>query len=206
MSRDLFVVFTTLALYAAAVVSPGPSFALISRLAVGSGRRVAIGAALGLAFGATFYAGLTMTGMALMLSRIGWLATAIRIAGGLYLIYLGLSAWFGGKPEAFARHPRAKSAWSGPRMGLIVELSNPKGIAFYLGLYAAAVPLDTAAWAKGVILAGGFSMEVLWYSFVAVVLSSPPVHALYRRWSRWIERLIGTALAGLGLHLLSEHV
>lgn len=31
-----------------------------------------------------------MTGLALVLTRIGWLATVIQIAGGCYLIYLGI--------------------------------------------------------------------------------------------------------------------
>lgn len=85
MTQDFATVLATLALYLAIVVSPGPSFALISRMAVAGERRAALGATLGLAAGATVYAVLTMTGLAVVLGQIGWLARALQVAGGGYL-------------------------------------------------------------------------------------------------------------------------
>ena len=39
MSRELIVILTALGLYGAVLISPGPNFALVSRLAIsGSGR------------------------------------------------------------------------------------------------------------------------------------------------------------------------
>ena len=66
----IITIITTLGLYAVAVVSPGPSFALVSRLAVSGSRPAAIGATFGLALAAGFYAVLTITGLALLLTRI----------------------------------------------------------------------------------------------------------------------------------------
>ena len=51
--RGIFAILTTLGLYAAVVVSPGPNFALISRLAASDARPAAIGATFRLAFAAT---------------------------------------------------------------------------------------------------------------------------------------------------------
>jgi len=82
MNQDLSIVVATLSVYAAVVVSPGPNFALISRLAIAGARPAAVGATIGLALAATLYAILTMTGLALVLQRVGWLATAVQIAGG----------------------------------------------------------------------------------------------------------------------------
>lgn len=89
-------------------------------------------------------------------------------------------------------------------MGLIVNLSNPKGIASFIGLYAVAVPPDTALWAKLAILAGGFALEIVWYGLVMVLLSSRPAQAAYERFGLWIERAIGTMLAAFGIRLTSE--
>ena len=206
MSEELPTILTVLALYAAVVVSPGPNFALISRLAISGARPAAIGATFGLAIAATFYAILTMTGLALVLTRIGWLASVIQIAGGCYLIYLGVMAWLSAHPAAVAPDRAAVPAniSRGLRMGLIVNLSNPKGIAFFIGLYAVAVPPDTALWAKLAILAGGFALEVIWYSLVMVLLSSRPARAAYERFGLWIERGIGTLMAAFGIGLISE--
>jgi len=206
MRQDLLTIATTLALYAAVVVSPGPNFALISRLAVSGARRAAFGATFGLAIAATFYAVLTMTGLALLLTRVGWLASLIQIAGGCYLVYLGIMAWLTAGPAATARQTPSTShgACRGLRMGMLVNLSNPKGIAFFIGLYAVAIPPATALWAKLTILVGGLLIEIVWYSLVTVLLSSRPARAVYDRFGVWIERLIGTVLAAFGLRLISE--
>lgn len=208
MNSDTLVIATTLGLYTAVVVSPGPNFALISRLAIAGARPAAVGATFGLAVAALFYAILTMTGLALVLTRIGWLARFVQMAGGGYLIYLGLSAWLAWKPAATEKQPASapRTPRQGLWMGIIVNLSNPKGIAFFIGLYAVAVPPDTASWAKLLILAGGFLIEIIWYGLVTVLLSTRPARAAYDRFGLWIERAIGTVLTGFGLRLLWERL
>jgi threonine/homoserine/homoserine lactone efflux protein len=108
MRPELITIATALGLYAAVVVSPGPNFALVSRLAVSGARPAAAGAILGLAFAAALYAILTMTGLGLLLTRVGWLASAIQIAGGCYLVYLGIMAWLRIPTEA--GHPFRREA------------------------------------------------------------------------------------------------
>ncbi|MBD0417320.1 LysE family translocator [Oryzicola mucosus] len=206
MSSEIAVVATTLGFYALAVASPGPNFALISRLALSGARRAAIGATLGLALAATFYAILTITGLSIALTRIGWLASLVQIAGGCYLIYLGVKAWLGARhtlsPES--RGSAHDSAISGLRTGIIVNLSNPKVITFFLSLYAVTVPMGASLWTKLSLLTGGFLLEVVWYGLVIVLLSTPPARAIYDRAGQWIERAVGTALAAFGLRLISE--
>ncbi|MBW9090224.1 LysE family transporter [Rhizobium wenxiniae] len=208
MSTELTIILTTLGLYAAVVISPGPNFALISRLAVSGARSSAVGATFGLAIAATFYAVLSMTGLALVLTRVSWLAGLIQIAGGCYLVYLGLMAWLsGGSQATVSREGGVSGSLSrGLRMGILVNLSNPKGIAFFIGLYAVAVPAETAMWVKLTILSGGFALEILWYGLVTVLLSGRTARQAYERFGRWIERGIGTLLAAFGLRLISERL
>lgn len=204
MNADLTAIIITLALYAGLVISPGPGFALISRLAMSESRQTAFAAAFGFAVGATFYGVLTMAGLVVLIERVSWLAGAIQVAGGCYLLYVGISAWCSSPASQAPTTRRAspRSLRRGFRIGLLVDMSNPKGIAFFLSLYSVAIPAGTALWAKGVILAGGFALEVLWYSLVAVLLASGPARALYRRFGIWIERTIGTVLAGFGARLM----
>jgi threonine/homoserine/homoserine lactone efflux protein len=206
MSSEIAVIATTLGFYALAVASPGPNFALISRLALSGARREAIGATLGLALAATFYAILTITGLSIALTRVGWLASVVQIAGGCYLIYLGVKAWLGAKhtlPPG-SRGAAQDSATKGLRTGIIVNLSNPKVITFFLSLYAVTVPIGVSLSTKLALLTGGFLLEVLWYGLVIVLLSTPPARAVYDRAGQWIERAVGTALAVFGLRLISE--
>jgi threonine/homoserine/homoserine lactone efflux protein len=205
MSPDLVAVVTALALYLAVVVSPGPSFALISRMAASGTRSAALGATLGLAFGGALYAVLTMAGLAVLLEEVGWLARLIQVAGGCYLVYLGIGAWrSSSNTRATGASTVAKSTTHGIRTGFLVCLANPKAIAFFIGLYAVAVPQGTALWAKVAIIAGGFAIEILWYGLVTLLLSTRPARAVYDRFRIGIERIVGTALAAFGLQLIWE--
>jgi threonine/homoserine/homoserine lactone efflux protein len=204
LTRDLATVCTTLGLYAAAVVSPGPNFAFVSRLAIAAPKRVAFAACFGIALAATCYAILSMTGLALVIKKIAWLVSAVQIAGGSYLIYLGVTAWLSSVKGQHETSERRVNFGRGLRSGFFAQLSNPKAIAFFLSLYAVAVPSDTAPWAKAMILAGGFILELGWYSTVTTLLSQGPARAFYDKFARWIERALGTVLAGFGFGLIAE--
>ena len=204
MSHDVTTVLATLLLYLAIVVSPGPSFALVSRMAVAGERRAAYGATLGLAAGGAFYAVLTMTGMAVVVSQIGGLAQALQIAGGAYLVYLGVRTWLDASAPLLGTtaDERASSFGKGLRRGFIMCLSNPKAIAFFVGLYAAAIPVGTGLWAKAAILVGAFLIEVVWYGLVTLMLSGRSVRALYERLRTPFERGMAVILAGFGVRLI----
>lgn len=206
MPAESFIVMTVLALYAAIVISPGPNFALVSRLAISGARQTSIGATLGLALAATIYAILSMSGLALLLTRIGWLAGAVQIAGGLFLVYLGIKSWLH-RPvsEDGDGIPLAHDSFArGLRLGLLVNLSNPKGIAFFISLYAATIPPGTSTSAKIAILSGGFALEILWYGLIVWLLSTGPARVAYKRFGVWIERTMGTFLVLFGVRLIFE--
>jgi threonine/homoserine/homoserine lactone efflux protein len=206
MTPQLMIILTTLGLYAMAVVSPGPNFALISRLALAGYRKAAMGATIGLALSATFYAILTIAGLSVLLTRVGWLASLVQVAGGCYLVYLGVKTWLEAKPKPLGERsvPPQKSAQDGFRMGIIVNLSNPKVIAFFLSLYAVTMPVEAPLSTKLAVLLGGFLLEIVWYGLVILLFSTPPARAAYDRAGHWIERAIGTALTVFGLKLISE--
>lgn len=197
---------TVAMLYSAVVVSPGPNFALICRLAISGATRTAHGATWGLAAAATFYAILSMTGLTLVLSQVGWLASLVQIAGGVFLIYLGLQSWLRPRKEAgtYVSMPTHDAFSRGFRIGLLVNLSNPKAIAFFVSLYAVAIPTGTALGAKSIILLVGFALEILWYGFVIMILSTGPARCIYHRFGHWIERALGTLLILFGIRLMTD--
>jgi threonine/homoserine/homoserine lactone efflux protein len=200
---DVTAIMTTLALYLAVTVSPGPNFAVVSRLAVSGSRQAAYGASLGIGLASIIYATLSMAGLAVLLREIGWLARTVQICGGCYLIYLGIAAWISAGAMSKPNGPVAvRGGWYGLRTGFVVDLSNPKSIAFFIGLYAVAVPPETALWAKVAIIAGCFIVEVLWNGLVAAMLSTPAALAIYKRLGKWIERTIGIFLAGFGVRMI----
>src|SRR5262245_47456969 len=132
-----------LAIWLLAVVSPGPAFLVLSQLAAGRSRAAALGAALGIALGAVLFAALTMWGLAVVVTQIAWLGTLLRVAGAVYLVYLGLGLFHAAsaeRSEAPAPRERGADEAAGLRIGLITALTNPKAIAFFLSLFAVALP------------------------------------------------------------------
>ena len=202
MSPYVIIVGATL-IWLAAVVSPGPNFLVVSRLALSRSRRSAIGATFGITVGSLIYAALTMFGLSVLIVRFAWLGDSIRIVGGAYLVWLGIQAWRS-RPED--PHPAAAgAAQDGPsllrglRVGFLTEITNPKGIAFFLGLFAAAVPAATPLWAKLAVLLAGGTVEVAWYTAVSFVLSSGPMRAGYQKVRRTVDRVFGALLIAVGL-------
>lgn len=192
-----------LAIWLLAVVSPGPAFLVLSQLAAGRSRTAALGAALGIALGAALFAALTMWGLGVLVTRVAWLATALRIAGAIYLVYLGLSLFHAasGEPAARAAPRNGEDFAAGLRTGLITALTNPKAIAFFLSLFAVALPPALTAGGKVVLLAAGFSIEIAWYVLVALVLSTGRLRAAYARARKGIERVLGATLVLLGVRM-----
>jgi threonine efflux protein len=193
-----------LGIWLLAVVSPGPAFLVLSQLAIGRSRSAAFGAALGIALGAILYAALTLWGFTVVVSQIAWLGTALRIAGAVYLVYLGLSL-FHAAAEGDAAEPQAKSAKgdaiAGLRIGLLTALTNPKAIAFFLSLFAVALPPHLSTGDKLLLLGTGFGIELGWYVLVACTLSSGGPRRLYARARRTIDRVLGAVLLLAGVRI-----
>jgi len=190
-------------IWLASVVSPGPNFLVVSRLALSRSRLSAIGATFGITIGSLAYAALTMFGLSVLILRFAWLGDTIRIVGGAYLVWLGIQAWrtqpHDIQSTSTDTDQGGPSLLHGLRVGFLTEITNPKGIAFFLGLFAAAVPATTPLWAKLAVLAAGGVIEVAWYTAVSFALSSGPMRAGYQRVRRTVDRVLGTLLIAVGL-------
>jgi threonine efflux protein len=202
MSPYATIIGATL-IWLAAVVSPGPNFLVVSRLALSRSRQSAIGATIGIAIGSLIYAALTLFGLSVLILRFAWLGDTIRVVGGAYLVWLGIQAWRArpGSPSCPAPEPvrDVTSLLRGLRVGFLTEITNPKGIAFFLGLFAAAVPPATPFWTKLAVLSAGGMIELAWYTTVSFALSSGPMLTGYQK-IRWtVDRVIGTLLIAIGL-------
>ncbi len=195
-----------LAIWALAVVSPGPAFLVLSQVAAGRSRTAAMGVSLGIAIVAVTYAALTMYGLAVVVAQVGWLAAALRIAGALYLIYLGLSLFrAGGEAQTEPAQTQGSAHFlSGVRTGLLTAAGNPKAIAFFLSLFAAVLPHDLTPAAKIELLTAGFAIEMSWYVLVASVLSTRWVRKQYSKARATIDRVLGSALVLAGVRMSGQ--
>lgn len=186
-------------------ISPGPSFVIVARNAIGLSRRDGLATALGMGAGGVFFSGIALVGLYSVLAAISWLYMGLKIAGGLYLIYLASKIW------RSAAHPLTvtasqtdqqgnlrKSFW----LGLSTQLSNPKTAIWYGSIFAALLPQHPPLWCYAVLPPLVFAIEAGWYTVVALCFSSKRPRELYLKAKAGIDRIAAGAVAALGLRLV----
>src|SRR6266545_1488672 len=88
---------TILGTLAVGAMSPGPSFVVVVRASAALSRRAGLAAALGMGCGGLVFAGLALAGLQALLMQVSWLYLILKVAGGGYLVYLGIRIWRGAK-------------------------------------------------------------------------------------------------------------
>ena len=188
-----------------AVISPGPDFAVVIRNSVSSGRRAGLFTALGLGSGIVVHVTYSLLGIGLIVSQSVWLFNLMKLLAAAYLLYIGIRA-LRAKPQSseqanIASTLKSMSARQAIAQGFITNGLNPKATLFFLSLFTVVISHDTPL----VIQAGyGLYLAVAtgaWFCLVALLFSRDSVRRGFNRMGHWFDRLMGTVLIGLGLHL-----
>ena len=74
------------------VISPGPSFIYVARNAVARSRTHGLVTALGTGAGAAIFSIMAMLGLQKVLTAVPEMFIGLKVAGGLYLLYIGSSS------------------------------------------------------------------------------------------------------------------
>jgi threonine efflux protein len=192
-----------------ALVVPGPDFFLVSRTALVHGWRAAVAAACGIAFGLIFYAGLAVTGLAIILQEMAWLAVFIKVAGGCYLLWLAYHLWRDARRSSAtnsADEPYPAISGNNVRAsfvaGLMTNLTNPKAIAFFTSIFALAVTDGSSIATKVTLWAMVPLLALAWFSFVAVGLARPRMRAAYEQSKIYIDYAAAGIMATFGIKIL----
>lgn len=189
-------------------MSPGPSFVMVARTAIAGSRGAGLAAALGMGLGGASFAALALVGLIALLMQIGWLYAGLKIAGGLYLLYLAVMIWRGARQPLRMEDAAPDQGSGGLRraflLGLMTQLSNPKTAVVYAGIFAALMPAEPPLWLALVLPAGVFVIECGWYAIVAIAFSAPRPRAAYLNAKHWVDRLAGGVMGLLGLRMLYE--
>lgn len=186
-------------------MSPGPTFLVVVRASLLSGRMHGFMAALGCAVGVMPWAIGAVVGLAALFKAAPWLYAGMKIGGGLYLIYLAVMIWRGADTPiteviAGERQTLFQAFWQ----TLLSQLANPKVAVFFGSIFVSAMPANPPTWMIYAILAIVLVNEVIWYTIVAVVFSSARPRAAYLRFKPILDRIIAGLLGGLGVRLLLD--
>jgi threonine/homoserine/homoserine lactone efflux protein len=196
----LSVWLSVLAVCTLGAMSPGPSLALVVRHSVVNSRVHGLAAALAHALGVGLYALLTTLGLALVLTRMPRLFTALAVAGAAYLFWLGVTALRSAGPGRGI--DTAVAAPAGPghaaREGFLIAFLNPKIAVFFVALFSQFVHPGMSAREHALLWATATGVDGLWYACVALVLTRRGIAERLRRHAALIDRISGTVLIALG--------
>ena len=186
-------------------VTPGAATALVVRSALRGGRREAFATTVGNSVGVLVWALLSALGVSALVAASQVAFDALKLAGAVVLVVLGLQALVrsgrDARPAALpARRPEAAFG-----DGLVTSLANPKLSVFFVALFPQFVPAGAPV--LPVTLAMGLlvvAIDLVWYSLLALLVTRAQ-RAFRATFARWIERVTGTVLVALGIRLALEN-
>ncbi len=211
MTTDILLSAPQLSAFLVAAVlvtlAPGPDNLMVLSLSMARGRRAGVAFGLGCAAGCLNHTLLAALGVSALIAASTTAFTALRVAGGLYLVWLGFQA---------IRHARAQTQPSQHAVpedspgrlfvkGLVANAINPKVILFFLAFLPQFV--DTARGHAGwqiVQLGLVFTLGTVvifgaigWFAgrLGERLMRHPGVGA-------WLDRIAGGIFVALGLRLL----
>src|SRR5258706_8843388 len=116
-------------------ITPGADMALVMRYAVGSGRRQAFFASLGIGLGCLIWGTASALGVAVVLAQSALAFTVLKYVGGAYLMYLGAQALRSAVHGESTTKRSKDTKKEYPSRSSILRGYRPEWVAFGQGLF-----------------------------------------------------------------------
>ncbi|MFF4081605.1 LysE family translocator [Streptomyces sp. NPDC001777] len=186
---------------------PGPDMAVVTKRAIASGRRDGLRTVGGITTGLLIWGALTVVGLAAVLAASATAYTVVKLAGAVYLGFLGI--------QALSQSRRGRSTAPAPGVpapvgnpwstGLISNVFNPKIAVFYTGLLPTLAP-------SGFSPHGGMALLVLIHAVLTLVwlggyvLVLTKARAFFEKPAvrRVMDRVTGVVLIGFGIKVAAS--
>ena len=213
-------------------IIPATDTALVLRSLVAGGKRSAYACVFGITAGLLIWGVTAATGLALLMAAAPLIFDLITVAGGLYLIYLGIKfllnlrrwgqvtalkteqaalaslpapASLAGPSGKKAPAPAGKKVGKDFLAGFIANILNPKIAVFYIASVPPFMVASVQPFIMGSLLAlihGG--INVLWFALIISLASLAMKWLLHPRATLVIDGVAGAVLLVFGLLILVE--
>ncbi|QOY92861.1 LysE family translocator [Massilia sp. UMI-21] len=207
LTPEQFLGFLTAAILI--TLSPGPDNMMVLGVGIAKGRARGIAFGLGCALGCLNHTLLAVIGVSALIAASPTAFTALKIAGGLYLIWMGIGALRSrGAVQDTDQVARAVPDESARQLffkGLLANAINPKVVLFFLSFlpqFVVAARGD-ANWQIG-WLGLAFTLQAA-LLFGLLGYFSGAIGQWLKRTPRaglWLDRMAGAIFVGLGLRLI----
>jgi threonine/homoserine/homoserine lactone efflux protein len=193
-----------------AIASPGPNVLAVIGTSMSVGRRSGIALALGVAAGSFVWALLAALGLSALLAAYAYAITLIKIAGGLYLLWLAYKAF----RSAASAHDISATTLSGATRsplgyatrGFTIQMTNPKAALAWIAIMSLGLHQDAPLWVALSIVIGTSVLSVVIHCVYALAFSTPVMVRFYSKARRWIQATLGAFFELAGIRLLTSRV
>ena len=191
------------------VLTPGPNMIYLVSRSICQGRAAGLISLGGVALGFVFYMLCAAFGITALVLAIPYAYDALRIGGGLYLLYLAWQAVKpGGRSPFHVRDLPQDSTRKLFTMGFVTNLLNPKIAVMYLSLLPQFIsPVGHGGVLMQSLVLGSTQIFIsLSVNAVIAMMASSIAVFLARRpsWQTAQRYLMGTVLAGLAVRMAFE--
>ncbi|GGO10663.1 LysE family translocator [Microbispora bryophytorum] len=190
------------------VLSPGPNMIYLVSRSILQGRRAGLYSLAGIGAGFLVYLTAVTAGLIAVFTVVPPLYLAIKLAGAAYLLWLAWNALKPGGESAFTPRPLPPDP---PRklftMGLLTCLLNPKLAILYVSLLPQFVDPARGHVAEQSLLLGLTQIVIALTVNGAIVITAGAVAAFLNKRPAWLRvqrYLMGTVLAGLAVHIVTQ--
>jgi threonine/homoserine/homoserine lactone efflux protein len=201
LDLQTFLLFLAAALLVA--ITPGPGIFYVAARTLAGGRAEGLASSVGLGLGGLVHVLAGAVGISALVMASAGAFAMLKIAGALYLVWLGLQTW----REARIAAPSevgTTGARRAFREGIVVEALNPKTAAFFLAFIPQFVDPSAHVAAQFIVL-GLISVALNTSADVVVTYWAAAARAGLARRPRFITRVrqaSGAVMCGLGASLL----
>lgn len=191
-----------------AIASPGPNILAVIGTSMSVGRPSGMSLAMGVAAGSFTWALLTVFGLSALLATYASALLAIKIFGGLYLLWLAYKSL----KSAASTHDIDATELAGGRRtpigyfkrGYIIQMTNPKAALAWIAIISLGLKDGAPLWVGAAIVLGTFILSIAIHLMYAIAFSTPAMVRLYSKSRRAIQGVLGTFFAFAGLRLLTS--
>jgi threonine/homoserine/homoserine lactone efflux protein len=191
-----------LAIHAVALISPGPDFAIVTRLSIVSGRQTGLWAAAGVAAAIGVYVLLCSFGLSIVLTALPGLSSLLSVTGALYLAWLGMQCLRskGQFPETQPQRLGGKAFVT----GFLTNLLNPKAMLYFGSILSQVLTPELGTVDATFLCALLVGESFLWFGLLAALFSSRRVLDWLRTRLVWFDRAVGVVLLGLAAKIATS--
>lgn len=193
-------------IWAVACLTPGPSTLLILQLTLKAAKRASIAAAAGTITGTLCWGIAGALGMQSLFKAFPLAFMALQIAGGLYLLWLGMRLFLKAINTAEALDLVAQVVDISParayQAGLLVNLTNPKAALFVASIFAVTLPAGASPVHSLAVVFVMMAISSFYYTCLIAMVSRPQVASRYLAARRLVDTGAAAVFVGFGAKLL----